>query len=67
MDVSMIIPEHGLDLIKGKERLDVKYITLQLTFLDKNSLYWKYTFLIPLIWLIHTVRSCKKTMGTKRK
>ncbi len=63
IEITVVIPENGIDLLQTKEKLDIKYISLPLTFLDKNSLYWKYTFLIPVIWFIHTVRSCRKTLN----
>jgi len=60
MDIAVMLPENGLNLIKTKEKLDVNYITLPLTFLDKSNLYWRYIFLIPLVWVIYTLRACAK-------
>lgn len=61
-EVTVIMPENGLDLIRTKEHLDVKYITLPLTLLDKHRLYWKYNLAIPLIWFIHTVMATIKIL-----
>jgi glycosyltransferase involved in cell wall biosynthesis len=59
-DIEVIMPQKGLELIKDKEGLEVKYHTLPLTFLDRGNQYWRHRFLIFFIWLAHTARSCAK-------
>ena len=54
------MPENGKKRIQEVEGLDVDYDTLPLTFMDKNKLYWKYIFLIPLAWVIHAINCWRK-------
>ncbi len=70
LEITVIMPEHGLDLIKTKEGLEVSYITLPSTLADKKYLYLKSSFFIPLIlfsWIIQTIRSFIKLLDINIK
>lgn len=68
LEITVIMPEQGLDLIKTKQGLKVNYITLPSTFGDKNHIYLKSRFFTPLIifgWIIQTIRSLIKLPDIK--
>jgi len=66
--ITVIMPEHGLDLIKIKEGLNVNYATLPSTFVDRSQLYLKSNFLSFLIvfsWVVHAIKGLRKLSNFK--
>ncbi len=63
VDITVITPEEGLDLIKKEEGLSINYIILPTLPIIKKLPYLKSAFFKPLIivnWFISTIRTCKK-------